>query len=116
MIHSDRRTFRCPLGLDVGLPEQVSVTVDGARGDEADHPALPVEDRIASVGHAHALFVEAEPHHLAVTRPLLLEERLPADEPRLVGLHVRAEAGLADAEAPFASHLVAVKRQPGFRA
>src|SRR3972149_2087475 len=91
-----------PPPLSMGLPQQVAVAVDRARGHEADDAAPLIHHRIAAVRHTDALLIETEPGYLSLTLGLLAQESGAADEPRLVGLNVGTEASGPDAPAPRA--------------
>ena len=94
-----------------------ALAVDGAGGDPADALAVAVDNRVAVVGHADALVVEAEAHHHAFAFLLAGHVGIPPDEPRLVRLDVRTETAFRNAQitlAEFArtkSHFVTIKRQ-----
>src|SRR5512143_1096103 len=121
-MNEDRRAFFGISILHIGLARQEALAVDGAGGDPADALTGRVNDRVAVVCHSHALVVEAEAHDYALAFLLAGCIRVPADEPGLVQLDVRAKAAFANAQILLAelagaeAHLVTVERQAGLRA
>src|SRR5215213_11291595 len=108
--------------LQIGLPRQEALAVDGAGGDEADPFAVPIDHRVAVMRHANALLVEAEADHHAFAFLFTRYIRVPPDEPRLVRFDIRTEPTFGHAQvaptelARAQSHFVTVQRQACFGA
>ena len=120
LVDEDRRAFLGVGIVQIRLTSDESLSINGAGCDETDALTIGVHDRVAVVRHAHALFIEREADDDTLAFLLARYVGVTTDEPRLVRLHIRAEAAFCDAEiasAKFAgaeSHLVTVKRKSCF--
>ncbi len=94
--------------LDVGLTHQVTLGVNGATGDFADHVPLEADDGVPLLGHAHTALHHAEAGHHTVALLLPGHVAPPAHEEGLMGFDVAAETGLPGSQSQRASQLVPV--------
>src|SRR3990172_646596 len=97
-MDQDRRAFLRIRQIHIRLTGDEPVSIDRARGYEADAFAVSIDHRVAVVRHTDALFIECEADDGALAFFLARYVSISTNEPRLVRFDVRTESAFSHSE------------------